>query len=171
MKLLHPKLLLPGALFFTLFSPTVMSQGSLASCADIEDAQERLTCYDRAAENASTLPVIRLPRNTSQQSTETVANPRTAAQPRRDEFGLEMKQERQQNRGPDTRTFTVLSARHNDFTGWTIEFDGAGIWKQVGTDDFSIEVGERYTVRRATFSSYMLSREGNNKKIRITRVE
>ena len=171
MKSIHNNLLLPGIFLFTLSSPTAMSQGSLASCADIEDAQERLTCYDRVAENTSNLPVVRLPRSTSQQATETVANPRTTMQPRRDEFGLEMKQERQQSRGPDTRTFSVLSAQHNDFTGWTIEFDGGGIWKQVGTDDLRIEVGERYTVRRATFNSYMLSSEGNNKKIRITRLE
>jgi len=164
--------LLPGALLLSLTSLPALSQGGLASCADIDNAQERLACYDRAAEDASNLPVVRLPRNTRQPAAETAATQdNVQQQQRQDEFGLELKRERQQNRGPDTRSYTVLSARHNDFTGWTIEFDGGGTWKQVGTDDFDIKVGQRYTVRRATFNSYMLSREGSNKKIRITRVE
>jgi len=172
MKSLTTCLLLPGALLLSLASLPALSQGGIASCADIDNAQERLACYDRAAEDASNLPVVRLPRNTRQAAPDTAANQgNVQQQQRQDEFGLEVKQERQQNRGPDSRSYTVLSARHNDFTGWTIEFDGGGTWKQIGTDRFDIEVGQRYTVRRSSFNSFMLSSEGSNKKIRITRVE
>jgi hypothetical protein len=118
---------------------------------------------------------VRLPRTdrTEPRSArgESEGDPAAPAAARQDEFGLELKQERVSNAGSDSRTYTVLAASHNDFTGWTIEFDGGGIWKQVGTDDYNIEVGERYTVRRATFNSFVLSNSHNNKRIRITRVE
>ena len=168
-------LLLPGALLFLSVNPPTLGQGGIASCADIDNAQERLACYDRAAEGGSDLPVVRLPRNTRPAATETApVDTAGTSQPtaRQDEFGLELKQERQRDTGgPDSRTYRVLAARHNDFTGWTIEFDGGGVWKQVGTDDYRIEVGETYTVSRASFNSFMLSNSRNNRKIRITRVE
>ena len=172
MKRKPTSLLLPGALLFFIATQPAYSQGGLASCAEIENAQERLACYDKAAESGNNLPVVRLPRNTRPDTADT-APAENASQPaeRRDEFGLELKQERQRDTGPDSRSYRVLAARHNDFTGWTIEFEGGGTWKQVGTDDYDIEVGETYTIRRGTFNSYMLSNSNNNKKIRITRVE
>lgn len=151
-----------------------LAQTTLASCADIENATDRLACYDRAAESAGDLPVVRLPRNPRPEPAAPVAdNPRrdNAAATRQDDFGLELKQQRKENSGPDTRSYRVLAASHNDFTGWTIEFEGGGKWKQVGTDDYDVNVGEVYTVRRATFNSYFLANNRNNKKIRITRVE
>ena len=173
MNRLKISLVIPGLLLFPLASFQVQgqSQGNIVSCAIIEDAQERLACYDRAADNVSNLPVVRLPRSSQQPATEGPAVSDSAPQTRQDEFGLELKQERQRDTGPDSRSYRVVAARHNDFTGWTIEFEGGGVWKQVGTDDYKIEVGERYTVSRATFNSYMLSNSENNRKIRITRVE
>lgn len=149
----------------------LLAQENLTSCAAIGNAEERLACYDRAAEATRDLPVVRLPRTARTEPRSTSEEPAAPATTRQDEFGLELKQERISNAGPDSRTYTVLAASHNDFTGWTIEFDGGGIWKQVGTDDYNIEVGERYTVSRATFNSFLLSNGTNNRKIRITRVE
>jgi hypothetical protein len=172
MNKLKFNLVLPGLLLFSLASIQVHGQGNIVSCANIEDAQERLACYDSAAGNTSNLPVVRLPRSSQQPAaTDSSANNDSTPQVRQDEFGLELKQERQRDTGPDSRSYRVLAARHNDFTGWTIEFEGGGVWKQVGTDDYKIEVGERYTVNRATFNSFVLSNSDNNRKIRITRVE
>ena len=148
------------------------AQETTISCASIENADERLACYDRVAENARNLPVVRVPRTGRSEPTEEPVRRQTpAVTTRQDDFGLEQKQERRQDSGPRERTYRVLAASHNDFTGWTIEFEGGGTWKQVGTDDYDIDVGETYTVRRTSFNSFMLSNSRNNRKIRITRYE
>jgi len=148
-------------------STFLIAQSSVTDCASITDSDERLACYDRAAENARNLPVVRIPRGT-RSAPQTDMSPDnkedTAFTARQEEFGFSRTQYRE-------RTFTVVSATHNDFTGWTIEFEGGGTWKQVGTDDYPIREGERYTIRRNSFNSYMLSNSRNNKKIRISRVE
>ena len=55
--------------------------------------------------------------------------------------------------------------------GGPLNLKVAGIWKQVGTDDYRVTVGETYTVQRASLNSFLLTNSRNNKKIRITRVE
>lgn len=174
MKTLRPLFLVSTCgLLLAVTGQQAFAQGGITSCAGIQDAEERLACYDRAAESSANLPVVRLPRSSrpapeAETASEGAATREVEPQ---DDFGLELKQERQRDPGPDTRSYRVLAATHNDFTGWTIEFEGGGTWKQVGTDDYDINIGERYTINRATFNSFMLSNSKNNRKIRITRVE
>lgn len=146
----------------------VYAQNSVAGCADIENSEARLACYDEVSVQTQNLPVVRLPRNTVNNSIEssvssTDANARVI---QGDRFGLESNPNDSR-----IRTYRVVSAKQNDFTGWTIEFDGGGKWRQVGTDSYTIKVGETYSVRRTTLSSYLLSNSSNNRKIRITRLE
>ena len=163
-------------IFSTLMGPILTSgfalgQSSITECADIENAQARLNCYDRVSENVRDLPVIRVPRNTNTVPQSDVDAP-VASSAVQDEFGLdETKKKKQRESGPDSRSYRVLSAKHNDFTGWTIEFEGGGIWKQVGTKSYDIEVGELYTIQRRSFGSYQLSSSRNNRKIRVSRTE
>ena len=151
----------------SVISSVSNAQNNVTSCADIEDAEERLSCYDRVAEATRNMPVIRLPRAERITTAPVVSgNDSQGASVRGDSFGYG-----EQRDGPRTRTYRVVAARHNDFTGWTLEFDNGSTWKQVGTDDYRIEIGEQYSVRRNSFNSYMLSNFANNRKIRISRVE
>jgi|TARA_B110000305_G_C19364796_1_gene601359 hypothetical protein len=164
--------ILMATCFVLLYSSNqTFGQTGIASCASIVDETERLVCYDRAAENVGDLPVVRIPRTARSAPQADVTEPLNTNVARQDEFGLELKREKQRESGPSSRIFTVLAAKHNDFTGWTIEFEGGGIWKQVGTDDYRVTVGETYTVQRASLNSFLLTNSRNNKKIRITRVE
>ena len=163
--------LMAGCFVLLNTSNPSFGQSSVASCASIADETERLTCYDRVAENVRDLPVVRVPRTTRNAPQTDVTQPSNATVVRQDEFGLELKREKQIQAGASSRVFTVLAAKHNDFTGWTIEFEGGSTWKQVGTDDYRVIVGETYTVQRASLNSFLLTNSRNNKKIRITRVE
>jgi len=150
-----------------VLSPVSNAQDNVTSCADIEDAEERLSCYDRVAEATRNMPVVRLPRvERTTTAPVTSGNESQGTSVRGDSFGYG-----KQLDGARTRTFRVAAASHNDFTGWTIEFDNGSTWKQVGTDDYRIVVGEQYSVRRNSFNSYMLSNSENNRKIRISRVD
>ncbi len=159
-------------------SASVFAQPGISSCASIENAQARLECYDQVVEETRDLPVLRIPRNSqatpaaesnSESESVTEMNPRN-------EFGLDIKPEQEQEKKPemvmpDSLTLVVKNARHNDFTGWTIEFNDGSTWKQVGTDSYRIRKGESYNVQRGALGSYFLSSQGNNRKIRVKRVE
>lgn len=168
---LHTLHITVGCLCFLLVSEA-WAQTTLAGCSEIEDADARLACYDEAAASTKNLPVVRLPRSARPAAPSTQAPNQEARQSQAsgDDFGLELKKDRNNER-EQTRTYRVAAASHNDFTGWTIEFEDGGTWKQVGTEDYDIVVGERYTIRRASFNSFQLSSGKSNKKIRVTRVE
>lgn len=149
-------------------SLTVVGQVNIVSCADIQDSAARLACYDEATTQNQNLPVIRLPRSSapsSGEASDTASESESTS--RGDQFGLDL------SRGGarTTRTYRVVAATRNDFTGWTIEFEGGGKWSQIGTDNYDIDVGQSYTVRRGSLNSFMLSNSSNNRKLRIKRVE
>jgi len=158
----------------------VFGQDALLNCADIADSTARLSCYDKAMQASKNLPVLRIPRNTTQASSTPAGSDNSNADAggsankevvqSSDPFGLEMKNGDNDSQA-NTRTFTVTDASHNKFTGWTIEFTNGQIWKQVGTDPYKIEPGENYIITRASLNSFMLGAQGKRDKIRITRVE
>jgi hypothetical protein len=149
-------------------SLAVVGQVNIATCADIQDSAARLACYDEATTQNQNLPVIRLPRSSAVTSSGEASDNSSAATSRGDQFGLELRGE---GRGSATRSYRVVAATRNDFTGWTIEFDGGGKWRQVGTDNYDIDVGQSYTVRRGSLNSFLLSNANNNRKMRIKRLE
>jgi len=82
-------------IFSTLMGPILTSgfalgQSSITECADIENAEARLNCYDRVSENVRDLPVIRVPRNTNTVPQSDVDAP-VASSAVQDEFGLDEK--------------------------------------------------------------------------------
>lgn len=153
-------------------------------CADIADSAARLACYDAAvgaAEADDAPPVPRPPRGAAEPAAPLVttepagrtepASSATATRPgapEAPEFGLGSRTPEADV--PDTLTLRVAAARHSDFNGWTIEFENGQVWRQIGSDRFDIEVGERYVIRRASFDSFLLGAEDGNRKIRVTRV-
>lgn len=185
---------LPMLLFFASAS---MAQPLLQSCAEIADGASRLSCYDEAMKKSQELPVVTSPpvvqevvpssgtaqsraqdnkRVQTLQNTAPVARLATdqdsetsavSVAAEADDFGLELKQS--DNPDNSERTFTVAKARQNNFTGWNIEFSNGQIWKQVGTDPYSIREGESYMVTRASFNSFFLSNSSDNRRMRITR--
>lgn len=153
----------------------LMAQDSLQDCAGLEGDAERLACFDQVMKDgedkgAQVIPAFRTPRARSDREYGPARVP-PGQLPKQveDNFGLELKSA--DKRGADQRQFRVVSASHNRFTGWAIEFENGQRWKQVGTDDFRIKEGALYTVTRASFNSFFLSSPENNRRIRISRLE
>ena len=174
---------LPAAVLLSL--PLVLhAQSGLQNCAAIEDSAARLACYDaavgapaaddaprpprEAVEPAAPPPELPAPRNAG--TPDGARAPAGAVQPpdaAAGEFGLEREA---QEEIPDTLRLRVAAARHSDISGWTIEFENGQVWRQVGSDRFTIEVGQRYLIRRASFDSHLLGTETGNRTIRVTRI-
>lgn len=163
------RLLIP--LLFILPATGLAADNNMVDCSQITNSVERLTCYDEVMQRGpatSDLPVVRLPRAPRPAASQESGAPTPAVEPS-DDFGLEVKNADRDSNA--TRTYVVASARHTDLTGWTIEFVNGQVWRQVGTEDYRIREGERYTIERGMFNSFLLGNSTNNRKIRVTRVE
>lgn len=154
-------------------------QDDLNACNAISDNQERLACFEAlavadeprpVAPDAAT-PVTEDMASDPARSPGTPANQPDIAGSDDTDFGLEHKRPKSPDSEPEPMQFTVSAARRNDFTGWTIGFENGQVWRQVGTDDYNIRVGETYTIRPASFNSFLLSNSRNNRKMRVSRIE
>lgn len=158
----------------------------LNACNAIPDSQERLSCFEALAdEPRPDTPVAATPPREEPREEEATEPARSSAQlatpatqpgnagAGSDDagFGLEHRQPKAPDSKPETQQLTVSEARHNDFTGWTIAFENGQIWRQIGTDRYDIQVGETYSIQRASFNSFLLGNNRNNRKMRVSRVE
>jgi hypothetical protein len=167
---------------------TARAQDALDACVAQADPAQRLACFDaamaarRGTANVApapaipvatevTAPLTSAPQPAAQQPTVATSPAIAPAAPAKAkaDFGLELRR-REQNEDME-RSLRVSAARHNDFTGWTIEFDDGSTWKQIGTDRYDIEVGKSYTIRRGSLNSFQLGNADNNRKIRVRREE
>lgn len=178
-----------------IHSADVLAQLSMAECAELEDSLERLRCYDSAMENSavenaapSSMPVIEVPQAKPQVQSQPQPQAATKSAPE-DDFGktVSVKEAVEETRSEEPgslglddidgtgeltqRVMTVATAKQNDFTGWTIEFENGQVWQQIGTDGYRIRKGEQYTISRALMDSYLLSNSSNNRKMRVRRIK
>jgi hypothetical protein len=142
-----------------VFTISIKGQ-TVSSCSVMSDPIERLACYDRIAQD---LPIESREAETQSQPTSPIRRAREQI------FGLELKQE-SKSQERDSMTAVVTSAKHNDFTGWSIEFDNGQYWKQIGTEDFRIKKGATYVITRGTLNSFFLGDGNSNNKIKVQRV-
>lgn len=139
--------LMQGIVITCIGISSAMAQGDPKACISIADNSLRLNCFDNAMKEVIIKPSVVSDEN----------------------FGKEHKQDFSEEAGP--RIFTVASARHNDFTGWTMTFENGQTWTQVGTDRYRIKKGEKYSITRAAFNSFLLGNLEDNRSIRISRID
>lgn len=147
MRVNRLSVLMQGIVITCIGVSSAMAQGDPKVCVAIADNSLRLNCFDNAMKEVIIKPSVVSDEN----------------------FGKEHKQDFSEETGP--RIFTVASARHNDFTGWTMIFENGQTWTQVGTDRYRIKKGGKYSITRATFNSFLLGNLEDNRSIRISRID
>jgi hypothetical protein len=172
------------------------AEESLASCAAIKDATERLACFDKiagAGANSDTEPVAAPTKPVTRiQATPSTPQPdvqsATAATPAPEEpatesapiagvssyqdlFGME-------NQAAAKGIKKVSSRIISDFDGWdgktVFRLENGQVWMQKDVNSSLSWRGSSHpmaTIKRKSFNSYLLSVEGINKSVRVTRVK
>lgn len=138
-------------------------------CRAEQNALRRLTCYDAinlaSADKADSKPQ---PLQASEQPQQATSKPATAKPAKSDDdrFGLEHKE---QVDADETLRVTVKSVRYTPRKELIVEFDNGQRWRQVGSDHYTIAVGQQHTIKRGVLNAFFLANDNNNRTIRIKR--
>jgi hypothetical protein len=157
---------------------------TLDACANLQDAAQRLSCYDREVAALRKAVVAATPRPTPAPTAPAVAattpapataRPATEARPASAVFGQELlgKNARAEDKVVYEDLHAKIASLHEIRPGeYRITLDNDQTWKQTeAAYAFELKVGEPVTLKRATLGSYRLYRDtGNGKQwVRVTR--
>lgn len=154
---------------------------TLQQCRAMVDNLARLTCYDKLANQMVEINQVQGIKHSSAKTppppadVSTVAGPAPGAtiistQAQEQTFGLTHKPVKTDNK--ITKVAAVISSVSQDPYGkLIIALDNQQVWKQSDTDRFRLKAGDQVYVEEGAMSSFFLSKESLNKRIRVRRIK
>lgn len=189
------------ALFFITTGAKADIHQALLDCKQLTDNSARLSCYDRlaatfvsqAASAAVAVPGTSVPGTVvpgtavpeapapeapapeaaapASAPAAAVATPATAtpsAEAIAADFG---KTERRPSDQIEQLQATVKSLSRNKMRKLLITLENGHTWRQTEDDTIQLKAGDSVTIEKASFGSFLLSKTGTNRKVRVKRVE
>lgn len=169
------------ALFFITASAQADIHQSLLDCKQLTDNSARLSCYDRlaatfgsqAASAGVAVPGTAVPEAAAPASAPAavVATPTTAtpsAEVIEADFGKTQSRPSDQ---VEQLQATVKSLSRNKMRKLLITLENGHTWRQTEDDSIQLKAGDSVTIEKASFGSFLLSKTGTNRKVRVKRVE
>ena len=184
------------ALFFITTGAKADIHQSLLDCKQLTDNSARLSCYDRLAAtfvsqeasavvavSGAAVPGVAAPGTVAREAAapETpapasapaavVATPATAtpsAEVIAADFGKTQSRPSDQ---VEQLQATVKSLSRNKMRKLLITLENGHTWRQTEDDSIQLKAGDSVTIEKASFGSFLLSKTGTNRKVRVKRVE
>ncbi|MEP1553217.1 MAG: hypothetical protein ABJJ44_07155 [Paraglaciecola sp.] len=138
---------------------------NLQHCKQVENALERLVCFDKVSKN---LP-------TTNQELKPIAGveppPPIKQQPKlKDEnkqFGVEHKADTSDL--PATISAVITSVKLGPYKKYVIQLDNGHIWKQTDDKRLKLSKGDNVIIKRGALNSFFIEKDGMNTRIRVKR--
>lgn len=144
--------------------PELMKQ-----CALEKNALKRLVCFDKISQNLEPLPNEHAPpKQVVEVHIDTPKKTIIAAEPAED-FGLENKSKRKESE--DKIVANVISIKKDPSKKYIITLDNGHVWRQNDSTRLKIVVGESVVIKRGSFGSFFMSKDGLNKRLRVKRLK
>lgn len=177
MHALMPPSIVRSLAFLALALPAGAAGEELQVCRDLTDDHERLACYDAVVDRSS---------NGRDRGHESSAEETAAAAPaepavadvnlsQEDLFGKNSKEvERAVAEATDAERIDSLSATVTKLQKYgydkvLITLDNGQVWKQIDASSLRLRVGDTVDIERAALGSFMLRKQGNNRRMRVSR--
>ena len=141
---------------------------ALKACSFIENDFNRLLCYDNTmAGKPLTKSTVtqKLTDPSASKNTPTVA----AVEGPKDDFGLEHKQDKK-NKESEIKA-TITSVEKALYGELIITLSNNQKWRQIGSDSIRLKESDSVTITRGVFNSFLLSKDGQNRSIRVKRTK
>ena len=126
---------------------------ALELCRSEPNALKRLLCYDAINKTATEAPAT------------VSTQPKTAPQ---QEFGKEHRNILAED-SPEQLYMTVTKVSYDPYKSLIVEFDNGQIWRQLGSEYYSIKAGEKHYIKRGVMNSFLLGSDDGRKAIRVRR--
>ncbi|MEI5639933.1 MULTISPECIES: hypothetical protein [unclassified Pseudoalteromonas] len=148
---------------------------ALQACAMVENDLKRLMCYDNVMANKpasqGNQKMAKQPGKPAHAMNKAQSNnkPEKSASIT-SEFGLEHKIEAESRKIDEISAKLVKverSARKRAF----FTLDNGQVWKQVSAESFFADPGDTLVIKRASFGSFLMKKEGSNRSTRVKRVD
>lgn len=154
------------AVAFSFLSFQVLAESveqQLVDCSQLKKASLRLVCFDTVT---STIKAEQRNQGSAAipQPSTTPSQP-AATQP---EFGFEQKV---MTKTPEKILSTVISLKKGPYGSYTVNLENGQIWKQSGSEKFRLKTGDAIYIKKGALGSFLLGKEGKNKKIRVKRIK
>ena len=144
-------------LIATSSQASVPVEQALELCRAEQNALKRLLCYDAINSSA-----------TSASAAAVAKKPEVASQTPQQEFGKEHRNILQED-SPEQVYMTVAKVSYDPYKSLIVEFDNGQVWRQLGTEYYSIKAGEKHYIKRAVMNSFLLGSDDGRKAIRVRR--
>lgn len=163
--------------FLALTLPAEAPAEELRTCRDLTDDRARLACYDAVVDRG---------RKGEDRGPDSITEKVTAAAPaepgatevnlsQEDLFGKSSKEvERAVAKATETERIDSLSAtvtrlQEYGYDKVLITLDNGQVWKQIDVSSLRLRVGDTVDIERAALGSFMLRKQGNNRRMRVSR--
>lgn len=189
------------ALFFITASAQADIHQSLLDCKQLTDNSARLSCYDRLAATfgsqaasadvavsgtaapgavasgtavpgavapGTAVPEAAAPASAPAALVATPATVAPSAEVIEADFGKTQSRPSDQ---VEQLQATVKSLSRNKMRKMLITLENGHTWRQTEDDSIQLKAGDSVTIEKASFGSFLLSKTGTNRKVRVKRVE
>jgi hypothetical protein len=145
-------------LLFTFTQGAFAAEDALTSCRQIEDLEERVSCYDEFVD--SRYP----PGSDAVPDAQSLFGADDAEARRIVETTLAIEQ-------LDQIEAKVTDVRQSAGDKLIVSLDNGHVWRQLDNKTLHLETGEAVVVRKARLGSFLLEKESGSRSIRVKRVD
>lgn len=145
-----------------------VSQQQLATCAGIQNAIERLVCYDKLAQGQGVEVAAGAAQSTAPQTAKNTEQSTSTSY--ESEFGKEHR-DYAENR-PDRLVVSIVSREQDPYGKWIVTLDNGQVWKENDSSStFRFSDDADYFIERGMLNSFFLGRTGLNTRMRVRRID
>lgn len=178
------------ALFFITTGAKADIHQSLLDCKQLTDNSARLSCYDRlvatfVSQEASAVVAVpstavsgaAVPGTVAREAAAPASAPAVVAPPATATPSAEViaadfgKTQSRPSDQVEQLQATVKSLSRNKMRKLLITLENGHTWRQTEDDSIQLKAGDSVTIEKASFGSFLLSKTGTNRKVRVKRVE
>lgn len=168
------------ALFFITTGAKADIHQSLLDCKQLTDNSARLSCYDRLAAtfvSQEASAVVAVPGTVAPETPAPASAPAVVATPATATPSAEViaadfgKTQSRPSDQVEQLQATVKSLSRNKMRKLLITLENGHTWRQTEDDSIQLKAGDSVTIEKASFGSFLLSKTGTNRKVRVKRVE
>jgi hypothetical protein len=154
-------------------TPSAAAEETFLGCRAIEDAEQRLACYDRVVDRLR----APAPPEAPAQEPRAAASEAPAATASEQGFGRTMSQRAKAivesfgSEAPEELASRVTTAQLTGAGLYVISLENGQVWRQEEAVSFRIRSGDTAEIKAGALGAFYLRRNGKGRAVRVTRVE